>query len=185
MKRTAAILAGLAVSACAGLPQTSTGGLTPFYDRSVVAYAAQGGAIPLVVHGSPHPDVDPAEAATLIAQDLRLPGWFPPTPFRPAPVPGAPSGDYRLVLIFNPARPASGDDACGDVSRIPLAPPGAQMTVRAAFCTENERITDAAAWAPASAPGAPTFRALTDQILMTVFPERNRLRDGGDGAFGD
>lgn len=183
MTRMTAVLAVAAVSACAGLPQTSSGDLTPFYEKSVVTHAAQGGAFPLVVHGAPHPDVNPAKAAAAVAPELGLPGWFPPTPFQPAPVPEAPQGDYRLVLIFNPARAVSGDEACGDLSRIPVAAPGAQVAVRAAFCMRDERISDVSAWGPASAPGTATFRALMDQIVMAVFPERNRLLEGGDGEF--
>ena len=190
MVRIATIAASaLALSACAGQVQTSYGDITPFYDRSVVTHASAGGAFPLVVHGSPFPGVAQPQAAEAIARDMRLPGWFPPTRFAPAPVADAPRGDYRLVLVFNPARPVSAADACGDLREVPVAPQsGPETTLRAAFCTRGETISDTTARAAAAAPGSPAFRELLDQVSVTIFPERNRDREmdrgGGDLVLG-
>ena len=184
MLRTAALTAAaLAISACAGAVRTGYGDITPFYDRSVVTHASAGGAFPLVVHGNPFPGVPQAQAAEAIARDMRLPGWFPPARFAPAPVPNAPRGDYRLVLVFNPAYPVSGADACGDLSQVPVAAsrPSGETTLRAAFCTRDEPISDTSARAAAAGPGTPAFRQLLDQIAVTIFPERNRMRESDRG----
>ena len=184
MLRTAALTAAaLAISACAGAVRTGYGDITPFYDRSVVTHASAGGAFPLVVHGNPFPGVPQAQAAEAIARDMRLPGWFPPARFAPAPVPNAPRGDYRLVLVFNPAGPISAADACGDLREVPLAQQaGPETTLRAAFCTRGEMISDTSARAPAAPPGSPAFQQLLDQVSVTIFPERNRDREMDRGG---
>jgi hypothetical protein len=184
MFRIAALAAALALSACAaGQVQTGYGDITPFYDRNVVTYASSGGAFPLVVHGNPFPGLTQTQATQAIAQDMRLPGWFPPARFAPAPVANAPSGDYRLVLVFNASPGVSASDACGDLRQIAVAPrSGPETTVRAAFCTRGEAISDTWARTIAAEAGSPAFRQLLDQISATLFPERNRDRemDRGD-----
>jgi hypothetical protein len=179
MLRMAALSAtALALSACAGMVQTGYGDITPFYDRSVVTHASSGGAFPLVVHGNPFPGLSQPQAAQAIARDMRLPGWFPQVPFAPAPVASAPRGDYRLVLVFNAAAPVSSADACGDLRQVPVAPqPNGATTLRAAFCTRGEMISDTTARMAAAQPGSPAFRQMLDQVSMTIFPERNRDRD--------
>lgn len=183
MIRTVAIATGaLALSACAGQVQTGFGDITPFYDRSVVTHASSGGAFPLVVHGNPFPGLPQREAVETVARDMRLPGWFPQVPFAPAPVASAPRGDYRLVLVFNPAHPVSGADACGDLSQVPVTSrPSGETTLRAAFCTRDEPISETRGRAAAAGPGTPAFRQLLDQIAVTIFPERNRMRENDRG----
>ena len=184
MIRIAAIATGaLALSACAGQVQTGFGDITPFYDRSVVTHASSGGAFPLVVHGNPFPGLPQRQAVDTVARDMRLPGWFPQVPFAPAPVASAPRGDYRLVLVFNPAQPVSGADACGDLSQVPVAAsrPSGETTLRAAFCTRDEPISDTRARAASAGPGSPAFRQLLNQVSVTVFPERNRMRENDRG----
>jgi hypothetical protein len=178
----ASALAALVLSACAGQVRTGFGDITPFYDRSVVTHASSGEAFPLVVHGNPFPGLSQAQAAQAIARDMRLPGWFPQVPFAPAPVAGAPRGDYRLVLVFNPAVAVSGADACGDLREVPVAPQsGPQTTLRAAFCTRGETISDTTARMAAAHPGSPAFQQMLDQVAVTIFPERNRDRDPDRG----
>jgi len=181
--RVAVLAALLTLAGCAGQVQTGYGDVAPFYDRSAVRHAAEGGAFPLVVHGTPSADLAPGEATAAVARDMRLPGWFEPAPFRPAPVAGAPSGDWRLVLIFNPARPVSASAACGDLARIPVLEPAGETVVRAAFCARDEAISDVTARAPAAAPGTPSFRALLDSIAAAIFPERNPNLQGERGDF--
>ena len=182
LRATAAAAAALALTSCAGQTRTGYGYITPFYDRSVVSHAASGGAFPLEVHGNPFPDLPQAQAAEAVARQMRRPGWFQPTPFALAPVAGAPRGDYRLVLVFNPARPVSSAEACGGLRETPLAPAaGPDITVRAAFCTRDETISDTTARGLAVRPDSPEFRQLLDQIAVTIFPERNRERDRDRG----
>ena len=176
-RRLAAFTAALSLTGCAGQVQTSYGDMTALYGRSVVQHAGAAGAFPLVVHGAPFPDVAARPAAEAVARRMRLPGWHPPVPFALAPVAGAPSGDWRLVLVFNSARPVSDADACGDLRSVPLVPPGAEVRVKAAFCTGGEMISEASGSAPSGGPDSPQFQHLLDQIAATVFPERNRLID--------
>jgi hypothetical protein len=176
-------LLAFALAGCAGQVRVGHGDVTPLYDRSVVVHASKGGVFPLVVHGAPGPGLTPAEVAAAVARDLRLPGWFEPARFGPAPASNAPAGDWRLVLIFNPARPVSAAEACGDLGRVPVLEPEGETVVRAAFCTRGDAGSDVAARAPASEPGTPGFRALLDQIAAAVFPERNPSLQGESGDF--
>lgn len=183
MLRTAAIAAAaLGLTACAGQVRTSFGDVTPFYDRSVVAHAASAGAFPLVVHGNPFPSLPQRQSAEAVAREMRLPGWFAQVPFSRAPVEGAPRGNYRLVLVFNPARPVSASEACGDLAEVPVTSgPAAETALRAAFCTRGEPISDARARMAAAGPGSPAFQQLLDQVSATLFPLRNRTRDDDRG----
>lgn len=172
-RQLAAFSAALSLIGCAGQVQTSYGDMTALYGRSTVQHAGAAGAFPLVVHGVPFPGVAARPAAEAVARRMRLPGWHPPVPFALAPVAGAPTGDWRLVLVFNPTRPVA--DACGDLRGIPLAPPRAEIQVKAAFCTGGEMVSEASGGAPSGGPDSPQFQQLLDQIAATVFPERNRL----------
>lgn len=175
--RIAALLAALAVGGCAGQVQTSHGDMTALYGRSAVQHAGSGGAFPLVVHGLPFPGLSQRASAEAVARRMRLPAWHPPVPFAIAPVASAPTGDWRLVLVFNAARPVSDAAACGDLRDVPLAQPGQDIRVKAAFCTQDAMISEAEGSAPAMGPDSPGFQQLLDQIAATVFPERNRLID--------
>lgn len=178
-----AALAAAALGGCADQVRTSHGDAATFYSRSLVIHAASGGVFPLVVHGNPFPDLPADQAAEAVAREMRLPGWFPQTPFALAPAPGAPSGDYRLVLIFNPARPVGANEACGDLRRIPLASPGPEIQARAAFCAGSDPASDAFGRAPAAPPGSLTFRQFLDQLALAVFPPYNPDLQDDDRPF--
>lgn len=178
-----AAIVALGLAACAGQVRTSGGDVATFYSRSMVTHAASGGAFPLVVHGNPFPNAPAEQAAQAVARQMQLPGWFPQTRFELAPVPEAPRGDYRLVLIFNPARPVGAREACGDLRGVPLAPPGAEIEARAAFCAGPDAASDAWGSAPTAPPDSPVFRQFLDQLAVAVFPARNRTVEDDEDRF--
>ena len=94
-------LAALA-SACAGITSTYSPNISTFYTPGVVRYAVQGGAMPLVVRGVALEGQSSEASASMAAANMRLPRWFQSVPFQAPPVEGAPSGNYRTVLLFNP-----------------------------------------------------------------------------------
>lgn len=173
--RSAACVAGiLLLAACTGAPQTSFPNVSPFYSRGLVAYVTQGGAMPLEVRGKPFAGMDGDDIAGHLAQRMKLPQWFAVRDFAPAPVAGAPSGNYRTVLVFNAAElTADADDACTDAANIKLAPPGETLKVIAAFCAGDETVTDTFGGVVAEGPDSDAYRQLLWQISVALFPLRN------------
>lgn len=180
-RKAAAVLvsAGL-LAACVGGTQTGSAYISAFYEPQVVAYVTKGGAMPLEVIGQPFAGMDGSDTARQVAKRMKLPGWFATRDFAPAPVEGAPSGNYRTVLVFNSAElTTDADDACKDAGKIKVTPPGDRIYVIAAFCAGDEVVTDTYGSTVAMGPDTGEYQQLMTQITMALFPSRSPDSDFG------
>jgi len=169
-------LAALA-SACAGITSTYSPNISTFYTPGVVRYAVQGGAMPLVVRGVALEGQSSEATASMAAANMRLPRWFQSVPFQAPPVEGAPSGNYRTVLLFNPvALSTDGGDACGPLDRIETGGPTDVTRIVAAFCTGDSVITSVRGSAPSDGTEMSVARLLT-QVSFGLYPARNPTFD--------
>lgn len=83
---------------------------------------------------------------------------------------------YRVVVLFNPAPNANSAKLCSDPGR-PQAPASDRVSVLAAFCTTDTRVSSAAgSVGGVSSPDDPAFRKLMEQVALELFPPRSPNR---------
>ena len=143
-----------------------------------VQYAAARGEVFVEIRGNAF-DSQNAGYEEAIASTLRLPASYPR-----ARITTRPSADarvsQRLAFVFNPDRPAGARHMCDGIDLIPLAAPGAQTHVQAAFCSGTRRLAEAHAVGPAGAgPEDPAFQNLMRQVMLNLL--RNPV--GGQVSF--
>lgn len=178
LRALSACAAVAALSACAGAldERISGGSFYPAYTPSgFSAFAAAG---PIVeIHGARPGGADDAA----IAEALRLPGWFPQTPFSAAEPGAPPEGRQRIVLNFGAASEMSTVAACeGRIS------PGAiadRLTVAAAFCVGRRPATGAhLSHERPLAPPDPEFSRTMTRLFSVMLPASDpRQRDDRRG----
>lgn len=170
------VLAGCAAGA--GTPVTdATATLSPAYDPASVSRAARDG-LPTVVHGNPFA-LPREQAERLVLSTLRMPGWHRPAGFVADPNAGERRG-YRLVVVFNPARPVGHGGACRDPRDIALGPGAATTRLHAAFCASERPLSHISGRAALTGPDDPAFRELLAQALDQLLPPRNHLIEDDD-----
>lgn len=168
-----AAVAALGLAGCAGVPRVTNVSFDSFYDGSAVTHASSGGAMPLVVRGNPY-GVSDDQATAQVAQAMRLPSWFSSRPMAPAPAANGPSGDYRLVLVFNPERGVGSRRICRDIDDVRTS--GADdFRVYAVFCAGDQYVSQAfmTVGGATPRPGTPAFRAAMDPLMDQLFPAEN------------
>jgi hypothetical protein len=166
----------LTLAACGRVATTGTADIATFYGRSLVHEATREGAIALVVHGRPAPDLSQDEAARLIAERVRLPGWFPPTRLKRA------AGDeqYRVVLIVNPVSIAdAANHPCGPLDEMATEAEAGAIRVVGAFCS-GDRVASANR---GRAPSAEDLIPLVRQLVTSLFPPENPVLRGDEFWF--
>ena len=171
--RVAAIAGALLLAACSGMSSSVTDAfpdLSPAYAPTSVWYATKDG-LRTVVHGNPF-GVPQADTDAAVIANLRMPPWHQAGRFVPFSKDGKRRG-YRLVLVFNPARPLSSGDACGDLSEIDVGPAGGMTRVRAAFCTRERPLSEIDAVVSATGPSDPEFKQLLADTIDQLLPSRN------------
>ena len=178
LSAAAGLLALAGCAAGAGTPVTDAAAtLSPAYDPASVGRAARDG-LPTVVHGNPF--AMPRERTErLVLASLRMPGWHRPAGFVAHPDPGERRG-YRLVVVFNPARPVGHGAACRDLGDIALGPGAATTRLHAAFCASERPLSHIGGRADLAGPDDPAFRRLLAQALDQLLPPRNHLTEDDD-----
>ena len=168
-----AAVAALGLAGCAGVPRVTNVSFDSFYNASAVTHASSGGAMPLVVHGNPY-GVSDDQATTQVAQAMRLPSWFSSRPMAPVPEANGPSGDYRLVLVFNPERGVGSRRICRDLNDVGTSTAD-NFRVYAVFCAGDQYVSQAfmTVGGPTPQPGTPAFRSVMDPLMDQLFPAEN------------
>ena len=170
------LLAGCAAGGATPVTDASAT-LSPAYDPGSVWRAARDG-LPTVVHGNPFA-IPPAQAERLVLSTLRMPDWHRPARFVAYPSEGERRG-YRLVVVFNPARPVGQGEACRDVRDIGLGPGAAATRLHAAFCASERPLSHINGRAALAGPDDPAFGRLLAQALDQLLPPRNALIEDDD-----
>lgn len=164
----AATLGGVAAGGgFGGLDAVTKVRIDPSYSRGQVsADTADGAKVEVIGAG-----VDPQA----VADALRLPSYFTPRPFTALPSGPATTEIDRLVLVFGASAALDGDDACQGLA----PPPSTGLVVLAAYCDDDEplsegRLSSPALSDPASPEAAQAYRGLLAKILPAQNPERDR-----------
>lgn len=173
--RAVAAAGALVLAACTGPGAGSFSYVSPVYDPALILDAARGGGVPTAIIGQPFAGA-PAELPDRVRALLAMPPWLAPAPFVAADP--APACDYRIVLIFNPAPPGIVfERACQAANGFALAPPAGDVFVHAAFCFDDQTLTEVDARGLADGVDDPRFRALLARTLADLLPPANPGQD--------
>ncbi len=173
--RTALAGGILALAACAGPGSGSFSYVSPVYDPALIWDAARGDGVPTAIVGHPFAK-SAADVPDRVRTLLAMPPWHAPAPFVPADP--LPARDYRVVLIFNPAPPGIGfGRACQPANGFALASPAGDVFIHAAFCFDDQTLTEVDARGLADDVDDPRFRALLAQTLADLLPAANPGQD--------
>lgn len=176
----------LAAGLSAGCVQTSVVGLPDYnalYSRDMVSYAGTSGEIAAVVMGNPF---GPAVSDEQIMSQIPTPAWVSARRFTTNPGAQTP-WSYRVVLIFNPARPGAGDDlTCANPAAEPTGGTRGDGRARvvAVFCADSRWASQLEGSVPLDGgPGSPAFRTAMQTVMADLLPPVNPKVDRGDNAI--
>lgn len=92
--------------------------------------------------------------------------------------------DYRLVMMFGPARSVSGDTLCRRLDQAPPNPARTSEVVMAiAYCRNEQVLTEAWARTDAVSASDGAFRRMFAELMPILFPLRNPNIDSDRGRF--
>mgnify|MGYP006275797101 CR=1 FL=1 len=174
----AATALAAALAGCAGSGVSRVWGRSYFAPYNIATFSAFAASGPVVeIRGAPPGGAGPEAAA----EALRLPGWWPQTPFRLSDAPPGSTDGSRIVLVFG---------AQGGVDPIALCRGGGPeggaretLTVQAAYCVGSRAGSGAVLEAGRRlGPGDAEFSREMIRLMDAIAPrsdplERNR-RDG-------
>ncbi|QQS12497.1 MAG: hypothetical protein IPK81_24005 [Rhodospirillales bacterium] len=183
----ALIAATSAVSAAAPASAaviTSAGAESPYSYQEYVA-AADGREFPVELHGDVFPGAssDALAPAVLRIMDQARPA-SPATRFARAGTMPAGSPDYRLVIVFGPARNLSHHTLCAAPQKIAHEPvKEGQARLSIAFCRGTDLMSRAVATTAARNVDDPAFRQMFVELFPVLFPKRNPFMNGRGSGF--
>ena len=180
--RIAAVLfAAIALPALALAATIGGAYYAPQYDYRDLWAATDGKPFQVVLGGNPFPGIDPAVVARDLLPAMQRAKPRPALTFtydRPSP---APSPDYRMVLVFDPANNLNADPVCaGEPMRFKPNKPGV-FYVYAIYCRNDRMLSYTTTWTDASGPTDPRIERLFRELFPVLFKEgQSRWADLGE-----
>lgn len=90
--------------------------------------------------------------------------------------------DYRLMIVFDPARDLGADSVCSGAMRLTPPTPG-RVYVYGVYCRNDLALSQTTAWVDGASPEDPHVRELFSQLFRTLFDDSPaRLPHIGGGA---
>ncbi len=176
MKRFGQVLASLAFCAatltgCGGeFSPTNSARVSPAYSAGEFHYVAGNGRMWVVINGNPFRFFDKYVSDQIARRAMRGAHYGPKVNFV-AYRPSGPSENYRVVLFYYAPRSFSGSALCSGQRRPrPDPPPGNHVTVLAAFCRGDQRLTEVRGTALAFRPDDVRFVLMVRNITRSLFP---------------
>jgi hypothetical protein len=169
---TLSLVAGLSLGALtADAASISRVSYYPFYNPDRVSEMASTGQVPVTVIGSPFQTND------LIAQ-LSLPGFYPSARMVATPI--AVNKGPHLVLAFDIYGSTDGTAVCRAPEKVSQRPTGGQMNIQAAFCFNDEVVSEAMMVTQRTSDAAdPAFKLAMSRLLEELLTSRDSERVGG------
>lgn len=166
------------LSACSQTSLLNYSYLSDNYSPYLLNYAAKRGGMVTEIVGNPF---EGAKEST----DLSVTETFedhhfgPELDFIATPTAAATGEDreaFRVVVLFNPAPNTNSAKLCSNPAR-PQGPASDRVSVIAAFCTTDTRVSSAAgSVGGATSPDDPAFKSLMKQVALELFPPRSPNR---------
>ena len=140
------------------------------YDYREFFAATDGRNFQVILAGNPFPGVDPNSVAADLLPAMQAAKPRPALTFTyDAPV-ERPRPYYRLVLVFNSAPDLGSAAVCNGVTRFSQPRPGT-FYVYAVYCRNEQPLSEATAWVPATRPTDPSVDQLFRQLFQVVFTD--------------
>ena len=179
LRRLFLLISFAALAACAGGGDVvlTRAAMSPTYNSSELGYAAEGGALRVVIVGEPF-DVERAVFERAVTDAMAGRNWGPEVAFTTNPGPGAREA-YRAVMIFNPPTGLIGEQICRtDPPEVtPGAGGGGELVLFGVFCRSEGFLTQIQGTVRgATGPDDPLFHELVGQATQALFPPRRRVR---------
>jgi len=155
------------LSACgAQFSPTNSARVSPSYSAGEFHYVAGNGSMWVVINGNPFRFHDKYVSDQIARRAMRGAHYGPRVNFV-AYRPTGPSANHRVVLFYYAPRSFSGSALCqGQRRPRPDRPPGSYVTVLAAYCRGDQRLTEVLAFRPDD----PRFTDMIRNITRALFP---------------
>jgi len=159
----------VALSGCE-FSATNSGRVSPSYRAGEFHYVAGNQSMWVVINGNPFRFHDKYVSDQIARRAMRGAHYGPRVNFV-AYRPSGPTENYRVVLFYYAPRSFGGSMLCSGQRRPrPDRPPGNHVTVLAAYCRGDQRLTEVRATALAFRPDDPRFTQMIRNVTRSLFP---------------
>lgn len=164
----AALLAGCGTQ----FSQTNTGRISPAYSAGEFHYVAGNGQMWVVINGNPFRFYDKYISDQVTRRAMRGAHYGPRVNFVAHRPSSGRSRDYRVVMFFYAPRSFSGSALCqGQRRPRPDRPAAANyVTVLAAYCRGDQRLTEVRSTTLAFGPDDQRFSDMIGRVTRALFP---------------
>ncbi len=160
-----------ALAGCGGeFSPTNTARVSPQYSAGEFHYVAGNGSMWVVINGNPFRFHDKYVSDQIARRAMRGAHYGPRVNFV-AYRPSGPAENYRVVLFYYAPRSFGGAMLCSGQRRPrPEPPTGSFVTVLAAYCRGDQRLTEVRGTTLAFRPNDPRFTDMIRNITYRLFP---------------
>jgi len=174
MRRLVLLAAAFLLGGCASSsPVIGGADYAPQYDFSEFYAATDGKTFRVIVAGNPFPELTQEEMQRRLLPVMQANRPRPRLTFTYAVPAEPPHPDYRLVLVFDAANDLSAARVCaGQVFHRPRSPEaGGRFAVFGVYCRNDQALSQATAWTPATGPEDPRVGQLLSQLFLVLFTD--------------
>ncbi len=171
----------LVLGGCAGAVST-VASTSPLYSFGEFVLASDGRDTIVVVRGNPF-EMDQKAFEKAVTDAMQGQNAGPRTNFTTEPTENA-KKEFKVVILFNGSQTVLADNLCKAPEKYGSQKGAKGLHVIAAYCWEDESLTEVDGWAGAVAGvDSPVFASLLAQTTLDLFPTRNEddLHDDDDG----
>ena len=154
----------------------------PQYDFSEFWAATDGKTFHVIVAGNPFPALPIGEVKARLLPVMQANKPRPPLTFTYEQPVEQPRPDYRLVLIFDPAKDLGSGPVCNGVMRLKPGTPGL-VYVYGVYCRNDLALSETTGWTEAAGPSDPRLGPLFAQLFLVLFTDQP-MRRGRFVPFG-
>ncbi len=163
----------LVLGGCGGVSTTASTSYLYSYGKFVRASGGRDTIV--VVRGNPF-EMDQKAFEKAVTDAMQGQNSGPRTNFTTAPTENA-KKEFKVVILFNGSPTVLADNLCKAPEKYGSRKDAKGLHVIAAYCWEDESLTEVDGWAGAVAGAdSPVFASLIGQTTLELFPTRSRRR---------
>ena len=168
----------LVLGGCAGAVST-VASTSPLYSYGEFVLASGGRDTIVVVRGNPF-GIDQKTFEKAVTDAMQGQNSGPRTNFTTGPTENAKT-EFRVVILFNGSQTVLADNLCKAPEKYGSRDGAKGLHVTAAYCWEDESLTEVDGWAGAVAgTDSPVFASLLAQTTLELFPTKDEDDDDDD-----
>jgi len=178
MKINKAIAATIAVALAPSLASAAVIGGTHYaaqYDWGEFFAIADHHDFHVVLAGNPFPGSDMGATARDLLPAMQAAKPRPALTFAYDVAAATDGPDYRLVLVFDPARNLGSKEVCNGISRFEPGRPG-RFYAYAVYCRNDVAMSETTAWTSARSSNDPRIEGLFRELFMVVWPDSHAIK---------